>query len=86
MSAVDGIETKEYSQVVSTMSLGCLETVKFPKRKDLGYLKNVAVRSLRYDSSAKIGLHFERRWWEDPEVMKGKAIRGGQSNTDLPIR
>ena len=68
------------------MSLGCLETVKFPKREDLGYLKGVAIRALRYDSSAKIGLHFERRWWENKDVMDDRVIRGGQSTSDLPIR
>lgn len=53
---------------------------------DLSYMQRVAIRALNYDTSTKIALKFESRWWEDPAIMKGRAIVGGVSSTDIPIR
>jgi monoamine oxidase len=39
-----------------------------------------AIDAISYDASAKVGLQFRRRFWEEDE-----AIFGGISYTDLPI-
>lgn len=49
-------------------------------------MQRTAIRSLNYDTSTKIALKFESRWWEDPAVMGDRTIKGGRSSTDLPIR
>lgn len=83
----DDEQTREYSQVICTVPLGCLAAVDFPHVDDLSYTKRLAIRSLSYDTSTKVALQFKTRWWENPEVMPGgKIIRGGVSTTDLPIR
>ena len=78
---------KKYSQVISTVPLGCLQTIDTDEA-GLLYSQREAIRSLQYDAATKIGIKFETRWWEDPYVMGGKdkVILGGQSNTDKPTR
>ena len=79
-------DEKKYSQVICTVPLGCLAAIDIPKDQ-LSYTQRVAIRSLNYDTSTKIALKFESRWWEDPKIMpKGRTIKGGISSTDLPIR
>src|ERR1700745_2321157 len=39
------------------------------------------LRAVQYVASCKVGLQFERRFWEEDE-----AIYGGITYTDLPIR
>jgi monoamine oxidase len=46
----------------------------------------MAIRSLNYDTSTKVALKFESRWWEDPSIMGDRTIKGGISSTDIPIR
>ena len=78
--------TREYPHVISTVPLGCLQTID-TDGAELLYSQREAIRSLQYDASTKIGIKFEKRWWQDPTVMgKSRTIHGGQSNTDLPIR
>ena len=80
------LSTRKYGQVISTVSLGCLQTIDTDK-VSLAYSQKEAIRSLNYDASTKMAIKFEKRWWQDPNVMgKGKTIKGGQSSTDLPIR
>ncbi|KAK7686113.1 hypothetical protein QCA50_010925 [Cerrena zonata] len=80
------VRIREYAHVISTVSLGCLQTIDTDS-SGLSYSQREAVRTLTYDASTKIGIKFEKRWWEDPAVMgKDKTIRGGQSSTDVPIR
>ncbi|TBU23609.1 hypothetical protein BD311DRAFT_673539 [Dichomitus squalens] len=75
-----------YSQVICTVPLGCLAAIDIPK-DDLSYMQRLAIRSLNYDTSTKIALKFESRWWEDTKVMgEGRTIKGGISSTDIPIR
>ena len=58
-----------------------------PDSNDLSYTKRIAIRALNYDTSTKVALRFQTRWWEDPQVMKKHGpIKGGASNTDMPIR
>lgn len=65
--------------------MGCLADIEIPV-DDLSYLQRMAIRSLNYDTSTKIALKFESRWWEDPEIMGGRTIEGGISSSDIPIR
>ncbi|KAJ6577172.1 hypothetical protein B0H19DRAFT_1207739 [Mycena capillaripes] len=77
---------KKYSQVICTVPLGCLAAIEIP-RQDLSYVQRMAIRSLNYDTSTKVALKFESRWWEDPAIMPNRrTIKGGISSTDLPIR
>ncbi|OCH84180.1 hypothetical protein OBBRIDRAFT_742042 [Obba rivulosa] len=76
---------KKYSQVICTVPLGCL-AVMDTENCDLSYNQKQAIRSLHYDASVKVGLKFQKRWWEDPKIMPTGAIVGGQSSTDIPIR
>uniref|UniRef100_D8PKZ2 Amine oxidase domain-containing protein n=1 Tax=Schizophyllum commune (strain H4-8 / FGSC 9210) TaxID=578458 RepID=D8PKZ2_SCHCM len=80
-----GATTTEYSQVICTVPMGCLAGIDIPVG-DLSYLQRMAIRSLNYDTSTKIALKFESRWWEDPKIMPHGPIKGGMSSTDLPIR
>ncbi|KAG5643876.1 hypothetical protein DXG03_009506 [Asterophora parasitica] len=76
--AVSQIE-KKYSNVISTISLGCLRLVNL----DNIYVSNAqqsAIRQLSYTPSIKIGLQFKTPWWEKLGIV------GGQSSTDRPIR
>ena len=45
--------------------------------------KEVAIRSIHFESLYKMGLRFKTRFWER---VKPKPTFGGQSTTDLPIR
>jgi monoamine oxidase len=84
-------QTYQYDQVINTAPLGCIGTMDL-EGCSLLYNQKTAIRCLQYSASTKVGLKFERRWWEDEEFMKknqrvgGHSITGGQSATDLPIR
>jgi monoamine oxidase len=70
---------KKYSNVISTMSFGCLRMIDL----DELYLFNgqrSAIRQLTYTPSIEIGLQFKSAWWEKLDIV------GGQSSTDRPIR
>ena len=45
--------------------------------------KELAIRSIHFESLFKMGLHFKTRFWERVGEI---PCRGGQSTTDLPIR
>ncbi|EIW74476.1 hypothetical protein CONPUDRAFT_113488 [Coniophora puteana RWD-64-598 SS2] len=79
------ISTKRYAQVISTVPLGCLAAIDIPQN-DLSYMKRMAIRCLNYDTSTKVALKFQSRWWEDPKIMGDRTIKGGVSSTDSPIR
>lgn len=46
--------------------------------------KELAIRSIHFESLFKMGLRFKTRFWE--HVGGERPCRGGQSTTDLPIR
>lgn len=78
--------SRVYSHVISTATLGSLQTINID-RAGLLYGQREAIRALSYEAATKIGIKFEKRWWQDPEVMgKDNIIFGGQSYTDIPIR
>jgi hypothetical protein len=70
---------KKYSQVISTMSFGCLRMVDLDQLY-LSFGQRNAIRQLTYTPSVKIGLQFKTAWWEKLDIV------GGQSSTDRPIR
>jgi len=78
-------EEHNFSHVISTASLAVLRTMDLNKC-NLSQNKRIAIRTLSYDHSVKVGLKFKCRWWQDKEFMKGKEFTGGKSGTDLPIR
>lgn len=74
-----------YSQVICTVPLGCLAAID-TTQCELSYMQKMAVRTLNYDTSTKVALKFDKRWWEDGQIMNGRTIEGGSSSTDIPIR
>jgi monoamine oxidase len=74
-------ETKKYSHVISTMPLGCLENVDLTEAS-LSYQQKVGVRCCTYADSAKVGMKFRSRWWQNLP----QPIIGGLSFTDRPTR
>jgi monoamine oxidase len=74
-----GRTEKKYSQVISTMSFGCLRMVDLDQLYLSSGQRN-AIRELTYKPSIKIGLQFKTAWWEALDIV------GGQSSTDRPIR
>lgn len=76
-----GPHSRFFSQVISTVPLGCLASIDMEDCK-LSYTQETAIRSLTYDSSTKVALRFEKRWWE---TMKTPIV-GGVTSTDRPIR
>jgi len=66
--------------VISTIPLGCLQTVGLDV--PLSYNAKVAIRCASYMDSTKVGIKFKSRWWQNPPV----SIVGGLTNTDRPTR
>eukprot|EP01088_Endostelium_zonatum_P016527 TRINITY_DN4507_c0_g1_i1.p1 TRINITY_DN4507_c0_g1~~TRINITY_DN4507_c0_g1_i1.p1 ORF type:complete len:752 (-),score=187.77 TRINITY_DN4507_c0_g1_i1:11-2266(-) len=81
-------ETTTFDHVICTTTLPMLRTMQI----DWALVNpsvNMALRSLRYEHSVKIGFAFTKRWWEDQEFMKTKSNHarvGGLATTDLHIR
>jgi len=78
-----------YDHVISTVTLTQVRTMDI----DWSLLTpstNMAIRTLTYEHSVKIGFRFTRRWWELEEFeekVKGVTARiGGLASTDLSIR
>ncbi|THU94485.1 hypothetical protein K435DRAFT_668339 [Dendrothele bispora CBS 962.96] len=71
----------DYDYVISTIPLSSLRYVDLD-RCNLSYVQREGLRTLRYDSSCKVGIKFTTRWWENLQY----PIVGGQSKTDRIIR
>jgi monoamine oxidase len=82
--SIDGKPPRTYSHVISTISLGCLQTVDL-KHAYLSYEQKAAIRTCNYCDSTKVGIKFKSRWWET-DVNPAGPVRGGQSYTDRPTR
>ena len=76
-------EPHNYDHVINTVPLGAMQAMDMSS-VNLGYAKDKAIRELHYDDSMKIGIKFRTRWWQ--EEGPDKAMKGGQSLCDLPIR
>ncbi|KAL0567494.1 hypothetical protein V5O48_014498 [Marasmius crinis-equi] len=79
--------TKSYDYVISTIPLPALRYVDL-EGCDLSYAQLEGLRTLRYNSSCKVGIRFVTRWWQDLKSPDGidRGIKGGQSMTDRVIR
>lgn len=73
------VTKRKYSNVISTMTFGCLRMVDL-KNAGLNYGQKNAIKTLMYTPAIKIGMQFKSAWWERLGIV------GGQSSTDLPIR
>lgn len=71
----------QYSKVITTVPLSCLRLIDLT-RAELDYEQKVAVRSLHYDASVKVGMKFKTKWWSTEFGIN----EGGQGKTDEPIR
>jgi monoamine oxidase len=76
----DGTQ-RNYSQVISTMSLGCLQAVDLTGAS-LSYQQKVAIRCCAFTDSTKVGIKFKTRWWQKLPA----PIVGGLGLTDRPTR
>jgi len=77
--------TKDYAAVISTVTLGCLSTIDLSTCGIAGYNypQWSAIRELQYGPAIKIGVRWDKPWWQDQIEF---PIVGGQSFTDLPLR
>lgn len=75
--------SKDYAAVVSTVTLGCLSTIDLSTCEVMGqnYPQWSAIRELQYGPAIKIGIRWDKPWWQTE-----LGIVGGQSFTDLPLR
>ena len=74
-------QTSTFDYVISTMPLSSLRYVDL-ELCNLSYLQKESMRTLRYDSSCKVGIKFKTRWWQSLQT----PIVGGQTNTDRIVR
>ncbi len=72
----------EYDYVISTIPLPALRFVELDGC-NLSYAQLEGMRTLRYDSSCKVGIRFSSRWWQ---TLKTGSITGGQTKTDRVVR
>jgi monoamine oxidase len=75
--SVEGeLKPRFYTHVISTVPLACLRMVDMEECK-LSYALREALRGLHYKPSVKVGIRFQRRWWEED-----LGHFGGVSKTD----
>lgn len=72
----------EYDYVISTIPLPALRFVDLDGC-NLSYAQLEGMRTLRYDSSCKVGIRFSSRWWQ---TLSTGSIKGGQTKTDRVVR
>lgn len=80
-SGQDNVST-EYDYVISTVPLPALRFVDLDGC-NLSYAQLEGMRTLRYDSSCKVGIRFSSRWWQ---TLETGSIKGGQTKTDRVVR
>ncbi|KAL6710995.1 hypothetical protein ACN47E_006870 [Coniothyrium glycines] len=79
-------ETRTYSAVINTTTLGALQKIDLTDM-EIPYGMKSAIRILRYDTSTKVGIRFKKMWWMQKNLDKDFDINlGGVAKTDLPIR
>ncbi|PBK71612.1 FAD/NAD(P)-binding domain-containing protein [Armillaria solidipes] len=74
--------SNEYDYVISTIPLPALRFVDLDGC-NLSYAQLEGLRTLRYDSSCKVGIRFSSRWWQ---TLPTGSIKGGQTKTDRVVR
>ena len=76
--------SQSYSAVISTIPLPRLSLMELTGTNiHTDYAQWSAIRELQYGPAIKIGIKFDRPWWE---TELPRPIHGGQSYTDLPLR
>lgn len=70
-----------YSTVINTTTLAALQKMDLIKL-ELPFATKTAIRSLRYDTSTKVGIKFKEPWW----ITKCGITQGGLGKTDMPLR
>lgn len=81
------IKTATYDHVISTLPLPTMRTLDLGDAR-LDFDQKLALRTLQYGPSIKIGIKFKSNWWKTWKDIDGIPldIEGGQSYTDRPIR
>ncbi|KDQ17782.1 hypothetical protein BOTBODRAFT_105219 [Botryobasidium botryosum FD-172 SS1] len=80
-----------YSHVISSIPLSSLRMVD-TKACGLSWKMKTALRALHYDSSVKVAIRFQYRWWEHDVIPLDAPAHpiipqlGGVSSTDRPTR
>lgn len=72
---------RRYATVFNTTSLACMERMDLGKA-ELHPAQKDAIRTLHYDTSAKVAIKFRYPWW----VTKCGITQAGVASTDLPLR
>ena len=70
-----------YSTIINTTTLAALQKVDLTGM-ELTYGMKAAIRSLRYDTSTKVGIRFRNPWW----ITKKGIKKAGLGKTDMPLR
>jgi hypothetical protein len=81
ISGQDDVVDVTFDKVIMTIPPPALRMIT--NRPTWSGQKELAIRSMHFESLYKMGLRFKTRFWE--RVGPG-SCRGGQSTTDLPIR
>ncbi|KAA1474265.1 hypothetical protein DENSPDRAFT_840840 [Dentipellis sp. KUC8613] len=76
----NGEDVQEYHRVILAIPPAALKMIA--NRPSWSHQKEMAIRSMHFESLYKMGLRFKTRFWETTEP----STEGGQSTTDLPIR
>ncbi|TFY59210.1 hypothetical protein EVG20_g7876 [Dentipellis fragilis] len=76
----NGEDVQAYDRVILAIPPAALKMIA--NRPSWSPQKEMAIRSMHFESLYKMGLRFKTRFWETTEP----STKGGQSTTDLPIR
>ena len=74
-------DVREYAAVFNSTTLASMQRMDLTDAV-LNYGTKLAIRSLRYGPSCKVGIKFKYAWW----IEKFGISEGGVGSTDLPIR
>ena len=74
-------KSRRYSAVINSTTLAALQKMDLTDL-DLPYAMKASIRSLRYDSSTKVGMKFKKQWWNTEFGIK----KAGLGKTDMPLR
>lgn len=75
----------QYSGVFNTTTLGCLRRIDTTKC-DIPNGTKMAMRSLAYGQSCKVGIKFDHSWWKFDLPEERRITHGGLGHSDLHIR
>lgn len=81
------VESKTYDHVVSSLPLTTMRTLNIDDAR-LDFDQKLALRTLQYGPSIKIGIKFKSNWWTTWKDNDGVPldIIGGQSYSDRSVR